>query len=69
MTQEDIIRKQLDESMPDIIEALKLKVDMLEREIATARVFGGNTNGNRLHIVNCREELDKARSLLTKLTK
>lgn len=66
---EDTIRKQLDESMPDIIEALKLKVDMLEREITTARVFGSNTNGNRLHIINCREELDKAQSLLSKIDK
>lgn len=66
---EDQIRQQLDDAMPDIIKALKLKVDMLEREIATARVFDDGSNGNRLHIVNCREELDKAQSLLTKLTK
>lgn len=61
------VRQDLDESMPDIIEAMRYKIGMYEREITTARVFGGTSNGNRLHIVNCRTELDKTQALLSKL--
>lgn len=61
------IEKQIDRSMPDIIEALRLKIYMYNREIDTARAYGGAGNGNRLHIVNCRLERDKAEQLLSKL--
>lgn len=67
--QEQQIRAQLDESLPDIIEALKLKIHMFQREIETAVVYGGKSFGNALHIHNCEAELSKAQQLLRKLEK
>lgn len=66
MTREQI-EQALDESMPDIIQAMKFKASMYEREIDTARAYGGTSNANRLHIHNCKEQLVKTLELLRKL--
>lgn len=66
MTREQI-EQAIDESMPDIIQALKYKIEMYEREIRTVRAYGNDSNANRLHAVNCDTELNKALNLLKKL--
>lgn len=67
MTQEDIIRQQLNEAMPGIIEAMKLKSNMLHNELDRAKKYGDTTQGNRLHIHYLQEDIVKVDNLLIKI--
>ena len=64
---EDQIRQQLTEAMPGIIEAMKLKSNMLHEELYRAKKYGGTTQGERLHIHYLQEEIVKTDNLLIKI--
>lgn len=65
--QETAIKKQLVESMPTIIAALKLKLAMVKREQETARVYGKDDLGNNLHLNYLAAESIKTQQLIKKL--
>lgn len=67
LQQEKLIRNQITESMPTIIDALKLKLNMIQREQETARVYGENTNANMLHLSYLAAESIKTQQLIKKL--
>lgn len=67
--QEQRIREQLTESMPRIIGALKLKLNMLQREQEVARVHGKYELGNEFHMNYLAAEVIATKQLIKKLEK
>ena len=68
MTQaEQLLSAEFDTARPDIISALKLKLDMIRREQDTARIYGRNDAGNMLHLNYLAAESIKTQQLIKKL--